>query len=96
MIESTAYLTERLRRTRPGRFCAALERFGCVRAAALAVIKSLSNAEGSLFKGCRFISNTPRLNSGSSSRKEKHPVTATIDRPFLVMTVSRPESDASL
>jgi hypothetical protein len=36
MIESTAYLTERLRRTRPGRFCAALERFGCVRAAALA------------------------------------------------------------
>jgi hypothetical protein len=30
-------------------------------------------------------------NSGSSSRKEENPVTATKDRPFLVLTVSLPK-----
>jgi hypothetical protein len=33
----------------------------------------------------------PRLNSGSSSRKEKDPIVVQIDRPILVLTVALPK-----
>jgi hypothetical protein len=37
-----------------------------------------------------IISNILRLKSGSSSRKEENTVTAPLDRPILVLTVSLP------